>query len=79
MSQQLRLLPAPKPLTDRLGAAFFRGLLSAPGVYRMEAEIEAVFLEEAFLRLWSASLCNSCLPFTKTPPPNEVQRAALPV
>ena len=35
MSQQLRLLPAPKPLTDRLGAAFFRGLPRAPGVYRM--------------------------------------------
>jgi hypothetical protein len=35
MSQQLRLLPAPRPLTDRLGAAFFRGLPRAPGVYRM--------------------------------------------
>lgn len=35
MSQQLRLLPAPKPLTDRLGAAFFRGIPRAPGVYRM--------------------------------------------
>ena len=35
MSQQLRLLPAPKPLTERFGAAFFRGLPRAPGVYRM--------------------------------------------
>lgn len=35
MSQQLRLLPAPKPLTDRLGAAFFRGIPRTPGVYRM--------------------------------------------
>jgi len=35
MSQQLRLLPAPRPLNDRLGAAFFRGLPRAPGVYRM--------------------------------------------
>ena len=35
MSQQLRLLPVPKPLTDRLGAAFFRGVPRAPGVYRM--------------------------------------------
>lgn len=35
MSQQLRLLPAPRPLTDRLGAAFFRGIPRAPGVYRM--------------------------------------------
>ena len=35
MNQQLRLLPAPKPLTERLGAAFFRGIPRAPGVYRM--------------------------------------------
>lgn len=35
MSQQLRLLPAPKPLTDRLRVAFFRGIPRAPGVYRM--------------------------------------------
>ena len=35
MNHQLRLLPAPKPLTDRFGAAFFRGLPRAPGVYRM--------------------------------------------
>ena len=35
MSQQLRLLPAPRPLTDRLGAAFFRGIPRVPGVYRM--------------------------------------------
>lgn len=35
MSQQLRLLPAPKPLIDRLGATFFRGLPRAPGEYRM--------------------------------------------
>jgi hypothetical protein len=33
--KQLRLLPAPKPLTDRLGAAFFRGIPRTPGVYRM--------------------------------------------
>ena len=35
MNEQLRLLPAPKPLNDRLGAAFFRGIPRAPGVYRM--------------------------------------------
>jgi hypothetical protein len=35
MNQQLRLLPAPKPLTERLGAAFFRGIPRSPGVYRM--------------------------------------------
>ncbi|KAF0172906.1 MAG: excinuclease ABC subunit C [Limisphaerales bacterium] len=35
MSLQLRLLPAPKPLTERHGAAFFRGIPRAPGVYRM--------------------------------------------
>ena len=35
MNQQLRLLPPPKPLNDRLGASFFRGIPSAPGVYRM--------------------------------------------
>ena len=35
MSQQLRLLPAPRPLTDLLGAAFFRGIPRVPGVYRM--------------------------------------------
>ena len=35
MSQQLRLLPAPKPLSERFGAAFFRGIPGAPGVYRM--------------------------------------------
>ena len=35
MSQQLRLLPAPKPLTERFGAAFFRGIPGVPGVYRM--------------------------------------------
>ena len=35
MSQQLRLLPAPKPLTERLGAAFFRSIPRLPGVYRM--------------------------------------------
>jgi len=32
---QLRLLPAPQPLVERLGAAFFRELPRAPGVYRM--------------------------------------------
>lgn len=35
MNQQLRLLPAPKPLTERLGKEFFRGIPKAPGVYRM--------------------------------------------
>ena len=35
MNQQLRLLPAPKPLTERFGAAFFRGSPRVPGVYRM--------------------------------------------
>ena len=35
MSQQLRLLPAPRPLTERFGAAFFRGIPRVPGVYRM--------------------------------------------
>ena len=35
MNQQLRLLPAPKPLTERLGCEFFRGIPRAPGVYRM--------------------------------------------
>lgn len=42
MNQQLRLLPAPKPRTERLGAAFFRGILSAPGVYRMLDEAEVL-------------------------------------
>lgn len=32
---QLRLLPAPQPLVERLGAEFFRSLPAAPGVYRM--------------------------------------------
>lgn len=35
MTQQLRLLPAPKPLTERLGPAFFRSIPKSPGVYRM--------------------------------------------
>ena len=35
MNQQLRLLPAPKPLTERLGCEFFHGIPRAPGVYRM--------------------------------------------
>lgn len=35
MNQQLRLLPAPKPLTERLGPAFFRSIPKSPGVYRM--------------------------------------------
>lgn len=38
MSQQLRLLPAPKPLKERFGAAFFRGIPKVPGVYRMFGE-----------------------------------------
>lgn len=32
---QLRLFPAPQPLTDRLGVEFFRALPREPGVYRM--------------------------------------------
>lgn len=32
---QLRLLPAPQPLVERLGAAWFRSVPRAPGVYRM--------------------------------------------
>ena len=35
MSQQLRLLPVPKPLTERFGTAFFRSIPRVPGVYRM--------------------------------------------
>ena len=35
MNQQLRPLPAPKPLTERLGCEFFHGIPRAPGVYRM--------------------------------------------
>ena len=35
MNQQLRLLPAPKPLSERLGCEFFHGIPRAPGVYRM--------------------------------------------
>ena len=38
MSHQLRLLPAPKPLTERFGTAFFRGIPKVPGVYRMFGE-----------------------------------------
>lgn len=30
-AKQLRLLPAPKPLTERLGTAFFRGISEVPG------------------------------------------------
>ena len=35
MNLQLRLLPAPKPLSERLGCEFFHGIPRAPGVYRM--------------------------------------------
>ena len=35
MNQQLRLLPAPKPLNERLGSTFFRSIPRVPGVYRM--------------------------------------------
>ncbi|MFA6545079.1 MAG: GIY-YIG nuclease family protein [Limisphaerales bacterium] len=42
MNEQLRLLPAPKPLTERLGTAFFRGIPCAPGVYRMFDEAGVV-------------------------------------
>ena len=34
-AKQLRLLPAPKPLNERLGSTFFRGIPRVPGVYRM--------------------------------------------
>ena len=34
-AKQLRLLRAPKPLTDRLGQEFFLRIEKAPGVYRM--------------------------------------------
>lgn len=34
-AKQLRLLPAPKPLTERLGQEFFLRIEKAPGVYRM--------------------------------------------
>ena len=34
-AKQLRLLPASKPLTERLGADFFRELPEKPGVYFM--------------------------------------------
>lgn len=42
MNQQLRLLPAPKPLSERLGPAFFRSIPRVPGVYRMFDEAEAL-------------------------------------
>ncbi|MEN9677417.1 MAG: hypothetical protein RIS76_3313 [Verrucomicrobiota bacterium] len=35
MNQQLRLLPTPKPLNERLGREFFRGIPGVPGVYWM--------------------------------------------
>ena len=35
MNQQRRLLPPPRPLTERLGVEFFRSIPRAPGVYRM--------------------------------------------
>ncbi len=34
-AKQLRLLPYPKPLSERFGATFFRSLPKAPGVYLM--------------------------------------------
>ena len=34
-ASQLRLLPAPQPLVERLGAEFFRAVPAAPGIYRM--------------------------------------------
>lgn len=34
-AKQLRLLSVPKPLTEHLGAEFFRGIPKVPGVYRM--------------------------------------------
>ncbi len=44
MSKQLRLLPAPKPLMERLGLEFFQAVPRVPGVYRM--------LDEAGLLLY---------------------------
>lgn len=37
---QLRLFPAPQPLTERLGPDFFRAIPRAPGIYRMFDEDE---------------------------------------
>ncbi len=37
---QLRLLPAPKPLVERLGAGFFKRVPRLPGVYLMSGEGE---------------------------------------
>ena len=37
-AKQLRLLPVPKPLTGRLGRAFFLSIPKLPGIYRMYDE-----------------------------------------
>lgn len=42
-AKQLRLLPVPRPLTDRLGRAFFLSIPKLPGIYRMYDE-EGVLL-----------------------------------
>ena len=39
---QLRLLPAPQPLVERLGTEFFRGVPAAPGIYRMYDATDAL-------------------------------------
>lgn len=45
---QMRLLPSPQPLVERLGAEFFRGAPQAPGVYRMFDEAgELVYVGKA--------------------------------
>jgi hypothetical protein len=45
---QLRLLPAPQPLVERLGSEFFRTAPAAPGVYRMfDAAGELLYVGKA--------------------------------
>lgn len=45
---QLRLLPAPQPLVERLGAAFFRAIPAVPGVYRLfDADNHLIYVGKA--------------------------------